>query len=214
MSEENRADVGGGGGDGGQDVGQVAASMFPTEEAGDKPQAEGGAGEVVAKSENGADKVPQDGKYDLKMPEGIEIDGELAGALAPEFKELGLSNAQAQKLVDKYIEAQSKSMEASAEKWGETVSNWIEEAKSDKEIGGVKWDETVTTGRLAVEKFGTPALREYLNSSGGGNHPEMIRFMAKVGALLKEDNPAAGGVAGAPRLDDPAHILFSKDVVN
>jgi len=158
------------------------------------------------------DKPPEDGKYDLKMPDGIELDGEMAKALAPDFKELGLSNAQAQKLVDKYIEVQRTKFQSQNEQWGETVSGWVTQAKEDKEIGGDRWDDTVTAGRLAVEKFGTPALREYLNASGGGNHPEVIRFMAKVGGLLKDDNPASGGGAGAVKAPEAAHILFSNDV--
>jgi len=178
----------------------------------------GGQGETQAGVENkGEDKARVDagvpeGDYDLKMPEGVEADGELAAALSGEFKELGLSNAQAQRLVDKYIEAQTKRMESQGEKWGETVSGWIDEAKRDQEIGGARWDETVSAGRLAVSTFGTPALRDYLNASGGGNHPEIIRFMAKVGSLLGEDRLAGGGAVGAGKPTEAAHILFGNDV--
>lgn len=158
-----------------------------------------------------ADKVPTDGKYDLKMPDGVELDAELATALGPEFAELKLTNAQAQKLVDKYIEIQGARGAKQSETWAGTVSKWADDAKADKEIGGDKWDGTVKTSRRAVDTLGTPALKEYLEYTGGGNHPEMIRFMAKVGAMIKEDNPATGGAEGAGKPADAAHILFPND---
>lgn len=163
------------------------------------------------KSDDPADKVPEDGKYDLKMPEGIEIDTELAEALGPEFADLKLTNAQAQKLVDKYIEIQKGREEGKFKTWGETIQKWADDAKADKEIGGTKWDGTVSNARRAVDTLGTPELREYLNASGGGNHPELIRFMAKVGAMIKEDNPATGGAEGAGKPVEAAHALFPTD---
>lgn len=158
-----------------------------------------------------ANKVPEDGKYEITLPEGVELDAELADALMPEFKELGLTNAQAQKLAEKYAAAIQAKAEKQGEGWANTISKWADDAKADKEIGGDKWDATVATSRRAVEALGTPALRDYLNASGGGNHPEVIRFMSKVGGLLKEDNPAGGGSEGSGQRADPAHILFPSD---
>lgn len=156
-------------------------------------------------------KVPEDGKYDLKMPDGIELDAELANALGPEFKELNLTNAQAQKLVDKYIAIQQERAETATKSWGETVSKWADDAKADKEIGGANWDTSVQNAHRFMATYGTPGLKEYLNASGGGNHPEVIRIFAKAGALIREDNPAQGGSEGRGKPADPAHILFPND---
>lgn len=158
-----------------------------------------------------ADKVPEDGKYDLKMPDGVELDADLAAALGPDFKDLGLTNAQAQKLVDKYIATQQDRAAKQTEAWAGTVQKWADDAKADKEIGGAKWDQTVAASRRAVGKLGSPELREYLNASGGGNHPEMIRFMAKVGAMISEDSPANGGAGGQGKPVDHAYALFPSD---
>lgn len=158
-----------------------------------------------------ADTVPADGKYDLKMPDGVEIDTELAEALGPEFADLKLTNAQAQKLVDKYIELQQARGGKQAEAWGQTVQGWADTAKADKDIGGAKWDSTVAASQRAVKTLGTPELREYLNASGGGNHPELIRFMSKVGAMISEDTPASGGAEGKGKPADAAYTLFPSD---
>lgn len=158
-----------------------------------------------------AGKVPEDGKYDLKMPDGVELDAELAEALGPEFAELKLTNAQAQKLVDKYIGIQSARMAKQGETFATTIAAWADTAKKDPEIGGDKWDGSVQAAQRAVNRLGTPALKEYLNSSGGGNHPELIRFMAKAGAMISEDNPAGGGAGGQGKPAEAAYTLFPSD---
>lgn len=163
------------------------------------------------KADDPADKVPEDGKYDLKMPDGVELDAELAEALGPDFKDLGLTNAQAQKLVDKYISIQQERAGKQSETWAKTISGWADDAKKDAEMGGDKWDGTVKAAQLAVNRLGTPALRDYLNASGGGNHPELIRFMAKAGAMISEDNPASGGAGGSSKPAEAAYTLFPSD---
>lgn len=163
------------------------------------------------KSDDPADQVPEDGKYELAMPEGIPVDQEMVDALGPEFAELGLTNAQAQKLADKFIEVQKGKMEARGKEWGDRVSGWVDDAKNDKEMGGDNWDTTVSNGRRFLDAHGTPELRDYLNASGGGNHPEIIRVFAKAGALIREDNPADGGAGGSGKPAEAAHVLFPND---
>lgn len=158
-----------------------------------------------------ANKVPEDGKYTLTMPEGVEVDQEMLDALGPDFKDMGLTNGQAQKLANKFIEIQTKRGETRMKDWGETLTKWVADAKADKEIGGDKFDTSVSNAHRFLGKFGTPELREYLNASGGGNHPELIRVFAKAGELIREDNPAAGGAEGKGKPAEPAHVLFPND---
>lgn len=173
-----------------------------------------------------ANQVPEDGKYTLTMPDGVELDTELADALGPEFKELGLTNAQANKLVGKYIETMQKRTEGHAGspegQWSAaahqyfkengTPEKWADTAKADKDIGGDKWDGTVQNATRFVNKMGTPALKEFLNKSGGGNHPELIRVFAKAGEMIREDSPPSGGHGGAGKPADASAILFPNDV--
>lgn len=159
-----------------------------------------------------ADAVPADGKYALTMPEGVEVDAALLDALSPEFKAAGLTTKAAQKLADEFIRVQKERGEKQMADWAATTAGWVDDAKKDSEIGGDKWDGSVRNARRAVETYGTPALREYLDATGGGNHPELIRFMAKVGATVREDKPAIGGAGGSGRPAEAAHVLFPNDV--
>ena len=158
-----------------------------------------------------ANQVPEDGKYTLTMPEGVEVDQELLDALGPKFAAKKLTNAEAQELADEFIKLQQKRGETRMKEWGETVQGWVDEAKADKEIGGTNFDGTVKNAQRFLTAHGTPELREYLNASGGGNHPELIRVFAKAGAMIREDNPAAGGAEGSSKPVDAAHALFPTD---
>lgn len=162
-------------------------------------------------ADDAADTVPEDGKYDLKMPEGVEVDQAMLDQFAPTFKELGLTTKQAQALTDKFIEAQSKQGEAQRKTWAKMTGDWVDQAKADPEIGGTKWDATVKNASGIVKRFGNDALRDYLNASGAGNHPEMIRFMAKVGAVIGEDRPAISEAPGKKIAQDTAAILYPDD---
>lgn len=171
------------------------------------------------------DTVPADGKYAITMPEGVQVDQELIDALGPEFKEIGLTGKQAQKIADRFTEIQTKRAKEYADKpegqWSMasyayfqkngTPDKWADNAKADKDIGGDKWDATTGSAVRAVNALGTPGLKDYFEASGAGNHPELIRFMAKVGAMIKEDNPANGGAGGSGNPAEAAHVLFPHD---
>lgn len=189
---------------------EYTADPAKTAEENAAAKAEHDKGKPVEKTAD-ADKVPEDGKYALAMPEGVEVDQELLDAVGEDFKELGLTNGQAQKLSDKFTSVMQKRGEGQVKAWGDRVQKWADDAKADKDIGGDKWSGTVSDAQRAINKLGTPELKEYLNASGGGNHPELIRILAKAGALIKEDNPPNDGGQGSGKPAETAHLLFPND---
>jgi hypothetical protein len=158
-----------------------------------------------------ADKVPDDGVYKLVMPEGVELDTVLLDALAPEFKAAGLTVKQAQVLADKFVAHQQSAAKEQAEGWAKTISDWADAAKADPEIGGAKWDATVRHATSVIGRFATPEFKEYLNASGAGNHPEVIRFMARLGAMIGEDAPAVSEAQSKRVSGDRAEVLYPDD---
>lgn len=171
------------------------------------------------------DTVPEDGKYTVEMPEGVELDTALMDRFAPKFKEAGLTQRQVQAIASEFAQLRKDEAEqymgtpegqwsaASYEyfKQNGTPDAWADKAKADKEIGGDNWSATVSSAQRAVNELGTPELKQFFEASGGGNHPELIRFMAKVGAMIKEDNPASGNVPGKARQADRAEVLYPDD---
>lgn len=170
------------------------------------------------------DTVPEDGKYQVEMPEGIELDTKLLDRFSPKFKDAGLTQRQVQAVATEFAQMRKEEAEsymgtpegqwsaASYEYYKEsgTPDSWIEKGKADKEIGGDKWDSSVSTARRAVNELGTPELKALLEATGTGNHPELIRFMAKAGAMIKEDNPATGNAPGGKKADR-LEVLYPND---
>ncbi len=133
--------------------------------------------------------VPE--SYDLKMPDGIELDTVAAEEFTAVAKELKLDQAQAQKLADIAAKQAQRQIEGHAK----LVESWTELVKTDKEIGGDKLEENLGVARKAIDTFGSPELKALLNSSGLGNHPEVVKFAHKVGKAISED----GFVPGSPK---------------
>lgn len=151
------------------------------------------------------DTVPEDGKYTLTLPDDMAVDEAMLEALAPAMKEAGITGKQANILASAFA-AQQK---AQYEQFGKTVSDWAKQAQADKEIGGPNWDTSVANAQKVIKQFGSDALRDYLNQTGAGNHPEVIRLMAKVGAVISEDNPTATSQGKVAR--DTVATLYPDD---
>ncbi|MEG7366316.1 peptidase [Serratia marcescens] len=186
----------------GTDSGDAANGDTPAGE--EKPAAEKTAEELAAEKaeKDAADKAEKDKKpaapekYEFAAPEGQELDANALAVFEPIAKELGLTQEQAQKLVDIYPQIQQQQAEA----WSKQGEEWREQVKSDKEIGGDKYTANVGNAQKALDQFGSPALREYLETTLLGNHPELVRFFAKVGKAVSEDTmvmPNNGGQLSA-----------------
>lgn len=148
---------------------------------------------------------PADAEYtDFELPEGMSADADLLQKAVPLFKELGLNQEQAQKLVS----LQAESMLAQQDAVAAQIQSWESAVKADKEIGGDKFDENLGLAKTALEKIGTPELRKFLTETGAGSHPEVLRAFVKIGRLMKEDNPGAGTPSGDKK--DIVDILYPK----
>lgn len=128
---------------------------------------------------------------EFTMPEGMELDQELLGKATPLFKELNLTKDQAQKLVD--LKAQE--VQSQLEAHNTRVQEWTDAVKNDKELGGENFDKSIGIAKLGIDKVGSPALKELLETYGLGSHPELVRAFYKVGKLAQEDNPESGARA-------------------
>lgn len=146
------------------------------------------------------------------MPEGGEVDEALLGEFSAVAKELGLTQAQAQKLVD--LQAKSAIAETSARTDQLTQAleaqktRWVDEIKNDPELGGAKFDATITTAVKAMSFFGDD-FRVLLNESGIGNNPGLIRGLHKIGLAMSEDRMVIpGSDASATEGKSAAEVMF------
>lgn len=140
-------------------------------------------------------------EYDFQFQEGIEVNQTALEQASAIFKEANLPQEQAQKLVDLFTDQVTQG-EAAHEAYIETMkTQWLDELQADEELGGTNLDKNAALSLKAMNRFGSAGLREILNKSGFGNHPEMVRFAARIGAAISEDNH----VGGAPAFGKKGH---------
>lgn len=134
-------------------------------------------------------QVNPDTYADFTVPEGMTLDSELLASATPLFQELNLTQEQAQRLVDFQAQQVQASSQSQSDNFDRLLAGWQEQARLDSEFGGDAFEENIGIAQQAIEKFGTPELKQLLNDHGVGNHPEMIRLMVRVGKLTQEDVP-------------------------
>ncbi|HGL6548898.1 TPA: peptidase [Klebsiella aerogenes] len=208
-----------------------AAASEPAPAAGDNPAGNPASTEAASDApENGADpekpeesKAPDDGKqeekkeddkpdgapekYEFTAAEGIDLDTEALKDFEPVARELNLTNEQAQKLVDAYPKILAGVQQRQAEAWQAQTEEWAATVKADKEIGGDKLTANLGVAQRALDTFGTPELKEYLNGTGLGNHPELVKAFIKVGKAMSEDGMVTGKESGQR---SAAEVLYGK----
>ena len=128
--------------------------------------------------------------YEFKAPEGQQYSDDVISAYSEVARDIGLTQDQAQKVLDRMspamAEAQTKQLDAARD-------GWVAAVKADKEIGGDNQAAALANAARARDQFGTPELRDLLNMSGLGDHPEVIRMFSRVGKALAGDHHVVDG---------------------
>ncbi|MGM8835692.1 peptidase [Enterobacter hormaechei subsp. steigerwaltii] len=162
---------------------------------GDKPQEEKPAdGDKPKDEEQKQEGAPE--KYEFTAGEGVELDADALKDFEPVARDLNLTNEQAQKLVDAYPKILAGVQQRQAEAWQKQTEGWAESVKADKEIGGDKLTANLSAAQRALDQFGTPELKEYLNATGLGNHPDLVKTFVKIGKAMSEDGMVDGSNQG------------------
>lgn len=147
--------------------------------------------EAVESESAKAPEVPE--AYAFSAPEGVTLDTAAVEEFSAIAKELGLEQGKAQAIADIAVKMQQRQVEAQAS----LIESWVEQVKVDKDLGGEKLNENLAVARKALDTFGSPELRDVLNSTGLGNHPEIIRAFFKAGKAISEDRFIPGTPKGA-----------------
>jgi hypothetical protein len=132
------------------------------------------------------------------VPEGYTLDTGVNDAAGTLFKELGLTQAQGQKLVDFYSEHAIKSNDALMDMVRQQNETWQTEAKAHPELKGKleAGGPVLTTISRALDALGDPQLkadfRATMDMTGAGNHQAFIRAFYKMASKIVEGTHVAG----------------------
>lgn len=131
--------------------------------------------------------VPEAYRLSIKDSDGnaVELDVALIEGAAPVFKKLGLSNTQANELAAHYANevlpsAIQQHQERAVAGLVEQSKAWMSQAQADPELRG----GGVEAAKSLVDRYGDDALRQFLRESTVGNHPGLVKLLARVAREL------------------------------
>tara|TARA_R110000822_G_scaffold82279_4_gene194762 strand:+ start:9466 stop:10161 length:696 start_codon:yes stop_codon:yes gene_type:complete len=151
-------------------------------------------------------------KYEYESPEGIDLSEDaqkMLDVFGDRAKDMRLTQDQYQAVVDYDMERGKAAVEYQATAFDERVDAWGEEVKADKEIGGENLQQNLGLAKKVLDGYGSEGFQSLLdkpspenpNGLGLGNHPEMIRFLQRVGKSVGESD----------FIDGASHKLEDKD---
>lgn len=180
------------------------------------------ADKTTALGSDGADAGAQDAPvapdaYDfegIELPEGMEFDKEAFDALEPVLREMNMPQESANALVKGYTEKlvpliEQRAMQQVDDQGDELRANLARQLQVDPEVGGKHLTESKAMAAKALahalpNATDREAFNTFMNESGLGNHPMLMRVIAAFGRNLSEaSTPAASGAeAGEPSIAD------------
>jgi hypothetical protein len=153
--------------------------------------AEGAAAEGAAAEGAAAEGAPE-AYADFTLPEGYQLNEAMHGNFQEVARSLNLSQEQAQQIID--LDAQRAQGDADAAKaaWDNQLAEWKSEVQNDEVLGKANYEQSMATANKAIDAFGSPELRAFLDESGLGTHPELLKAFHKVGSAISEDTLVLG----------------------
>lgn len=162
--------------------------------------------ETPVKEETPVAAVVEDFKLEVSKESGLtEKDALEVTALA---KEAGLSKEAAQKLLDSRAAQLKNVFETQKTEYATKISEWKKELENDPEIGGVNFKTSILQANIILDKFASPKLRKDLDDTGLGNHPELVRFIARLGKEFSNDTMVKGGKSLAAPARSDEDIMY------
>ena len=145
--------------------------------------------------------VPE--KYEFKPPadwaeKGYELDDKILSEAEPMLREMGLSQTNAQKLVEFYAKQSMAQYEEGLAMAKKQNDDWRAEAEAHPDLRGKLGqgkEVNVRVGKL-LDSLGpelSKGFREAMDFTGAGNHPMFIRGMNKLAERLTEGTSVTGG---------------------
>lgn len=134
-------------------------------------------------------------------PEGVTLDPKAIEAATPIFKELGLTQDQAQKLVNLQAQREADAAKAPKATYDTLRQTWRSEVQADKDIAGYSVDGKsgidavkVDIGRAlnTLDPKLASDFRQAMDLTGAGDNPAFVKAFWKLSQSVVEGRPVSG----------------------
>lgn len=156
-----------------------------------------GEGEPKPEGDTPAEGAPE-AYADFKLPEGMPVDSDFLDTTKAVFKEAGLSQEKAQKLVDLVVERDRRVEKAQFDQADAWAKEFMKSPSAKEDLAYA----------AKAREFCTPGVREMLKDPRIGNNPEILATFAKIGRMLSEDSMVEAGARGGASDKSAAEVIF------
>ena len=135
-------------------------------------------------------------EYELTLPKETFLSDDTVNDIREFAKENGLSNEAANQMLEREDSAIANYIIGAAEKEDAQVNAWHKEVTLDPEMGGENLKTTVANSKAVLDKFAPEGFVNILQETGYGNHPEVVKFLSRVGNAMSDDKLIMPGAHG------------------
>lgn len=140
---------------------------------------------------------------DYKSPEGHTPDAEATKAANAVFKEIGLTQEQAQKVMNLGFERDLAAQKAQSNAIEQMKSEWGDQLKTDKTIGGkldvVKAD--IGKALSTLDPTTKANFQTAMDATGVGNHPAFVKAIYELAQKVNEGKHVGGNPPAAMQMN-------------
>ena len=200
----------------GDDSGKKSLATSGEEEGGekgDKKNSDGKSesGDTHAKPGSDGEKGKVSKEISLKAPENSLLESGALERIAADAKQQGLTQEQAQWLVERENQAVSRFVTNQRSELGRETEGWIAESKKDPEVGQGNLIQTKILTKAVLDRFDpTGEVAKLLDSTGLGNNRGTLRFLSNIGKAMKPDSLHGKGGPGGSEPVTFGGALFGK----
>ncbi|MEQ8652378.1 MAG: hypothetical protein RIC87_07940 [Kiloniellales bacterium] len=154
--------------------------------------------ESEAPKEEGEQAGEETALPDYRFPDDFAVDQGQLSAFQKVADEHKVSKEAAQAFLDLFVDNQTGQGKAFRDHQIQTIQDWEKQTKADELVGGQDFERKLAVARTAVDRFGDQGLRDYLDESGAGSNPHVVRWMYRAGQFAADDRYIQPGQGTGP----------------
>ncbi len=156
---------------------------------------------LLTKEESKAPEGAPEKYTDFTVPEGFKLDPKMAEEAQTMFKDMNLSQANAQRLIDMYVARTQEASGAAHQSYLNMRQDWVKEVMANPDLGPKLNDVKATISR-ALDSLGNPTLvanfKQAMDITGAGDNPAFIStFYAMAQRLTEGKHVSGAGPSGS-----------------
>lgn len=151
---------------------------------------------------------PVEAKYELKLPENSPLNPKRVEEVVEFAKANKIDPAKAQEILDSESKAVVSYAESEKQKAETIKTGWREAVSKDPEIGGENQKVSVELAKRVVSRYFGVEFLKGLETTGFGDHPELIRGFYKLGKEMREDQLVMPGAKGSGEKPSLAETFY------